>query len=84
MCKIYTSLLNNRIVNFCEEFNVIVDEQNGFRRSRSCEDHLFGITSIVRNRINRKISTLICKRHLIGLIGTCYLIDCYCICHKFA
>ena len=34
-----------------------MDEQNGFRKGRSCEDHLFVMTSIIRNRCNVKLDT---------------------------
>ena len=34
--KVYTSILNNRIMKYCEDSNVLVDEQNGFRQKRSC------------------------------------------------
>ena len=55
--KVYTGILNNRLVEFCNERNHLVDEQNGFRAGRSCNDHLFTLTSIIRNRLNSKIST---------------------------
>ena len=31
--------------------NIIVDEQNGFRPKRSCGDHIFFLTSIIKNRL---------------------------------
>ena len=49
--KLYTSVLEKRIVNYCETLNLISDEQNGFRRDRSCCDHIFSLTSIIRNRL---------------------------------
>ena len=44
--KTYTSLLNQRIVKYCDGNNIIVDEQNGFRKGRSCSDHLFTIRGV--------------------------------------
>ena len=58
--KVYTSILNNRLMNFCEDNNLIVEEQNGFRRKRSCNDHLYSFSSIVRNRINQGLDTYTC------------------------
>ena len=55
--KIYTSILCNRLASFCDANNMLVDEQNGFRCGRSCSDHLFTLSSIVRNRINQNQST---------------------------
>ena len=55
--KTYTSLLNKRLISYCNEKNILVDEQNGFRKGRSCSDHLFSLTSIIRNRFSLKQST---------------------------
>ena len=49
--KVYSSLLNKRIVNFCNIRGIFPDEQNGFRSGRSCEDHIFSLSSIIKNRI---------------------------------
>ena len=57
LSKTYSSLLNNRIVSYCNTLNLFVDEQNGFRQKRSCEDHIFSLTSIIRNRLNAKKQT---------------------------
>ncbi len=57
MAKMYTSLLNNRLQNYCDDFELLADEQNGFRRSRSCLDHIFTLTSVIRNRIVEKQPT---------------------------
>ena len=48
-------LLNNRLTNYLE--GLIPDEQNGFRKNRSCNDHVYVISSIVRNRIKNKENT---------------------------
>ena len=39
--KVYSCLINNRIVNFCNSENIFAEEQNGFRKKRSCDDHIF-------------------------------------------
>ena len=39
--KMYSSILNLRLTTHCERNNYIVDEQNGFRAERSCQDHKF-------------------------------------------
>ena len=48
--KAYSQLLNNRIIKYCNEVHLFCEEQNGFRKFRSCEDHIFTLTSIIRNR----------------------------------
>ena len=59
-CKIYADILNQRLSSWLESNSLLADEQNGFRKERSCIDHLYSLTSIVRNRkLNRK-STFVC------------------------
>ena len=48
--KLFSSILNKRIVKFCENNMLFAEEQNGFRQKRSCDDHSFVLTSIIRNR----------------------------------
>ena len=57
IAKLYSSILNNRLTQYCDYLEIIVDEQNGFRKDRSCVDHIFVLTSIVRNIINNNLST---------------------------
>ena len=48
--KLYTSLLNMRLAGYCEGSGYLVDEQNGFRSGRSCQDHIFTLSSLIRNQ----------------------------------
>ena len=57
--KIYTSILNSRITFYLEDENLLVDEQNGFRDSRSCEDHVFSLATIIQNRLYSNKDTFI-------------------------
>ena len=57
--KIYSQVLNNRVVSYCEEIDLFCDEQNGFRQSHSCEDHIFSLTTIIRNRLKFKRDTYV-------------------------
>jgi hypothetical protein len=57
LSKTYTSLLNNRILEYCDSLNLLVNEQNGFRKNRACIDHIFTLSSIIRNRLNSKLPT---------------------------
>ena len=57
--KMYSSVINNRLKYLCEANNLFATEQNGFRAKRSCSDHLYTLTSIIRNRINRKNCTFV-------------------------
>ena len=48
--KIFTTLLNNRLSDFVDQNIIYNDEQNGFRKKRSCAEHIYTLTSIIRNR----------------------------------
>ena len=50
MSKVYTKVLNKKIIFYVEEGNILVEEQSGFRAHRSCLDNLFSLTSIISNK----------------------------------
>ena len=73
-------MLNNRIVRFLETNNNLAEEQNGFRVSRSCLDHIFSPTCLIRQRLSLNLDTFACfidlKKLLILLIENCYYSGC--------
>jgi len=58
--KLYSSVINSRLLGFLETHNMLVDEQNGFRSTRACVDHLYSLTSIIRNIKLMNKDTLVC------------------------
>lgn len=50
--KLFSSFINKRISSYLEDRDILADEQNGFRRGRSCEDHAFTLSSLARNHDN--------------------------------
>ena len=46
--KTYSGILNNRLVKYLNETNFFADEQNGFRKNRSCNDHIFTLNSLIK------------------------------------
>ena len=50
--KIYTSFLHNWLTKYLDELDLIVDEQCGFRKGRSCLDQAYVLMSIIKNRMN--------------------------------
>ena len=58
--KIYSAILTSRIQKHLIEFNLLAEEQNGFRAARSCIDHLFTLITILRNRKKEGKSTFLC------------------------
>ena len=57
--KIFSSVLNRRISNCIEINDLVADEQNGFRKDRSCLDHVYSLTSIIRCRKKQGLSTYV-------------------------
>ena len=79
--KIYSAILNERLLTFLEANNLISDTQNGFRKLRSCIDHLFVLTSIIRNRKVNGLSTFVCYIDLAKAFDT---VDRDCLFMKLA
>ena len=59
-CKIYANLLNRRLLKWLESNGLLADEQNGFRRDRSCKDHIYALNSLIYNRKLNKKDTYAC------------------------
>jgi len=53
--KLYTSFMNMRLTSYLEQNDMLADEQNGFRKKRSCEDYVFTLNSIIKN--NKQVFT---------------------------
>ena len=58
--KAFCKVLNNRLRNYLELNGIIRDEQNGFRKNRSCQDHISSLHSILENRKLNKLDTYTC------------------------
>lgn len=59
VCKLYASILNQRLGVWADVNKKIDDSQNGFRKGRSCQDQLSTLTSIIdaRKRLNKDTIT---------------------------
>ena len=57
--KLHSSILNRRIVEYLENNNLLLDEQNGFRANRSCLDHVFVLTNLIRTRLEHNKDTFV-------------------------
>ena len=53
----YTSILCNRINKYLDLLGVIAEEPNGFRSKRSCEDHIYSLTSAIKYRKSKNLDT---------------------------
>ncbi len=59
MYKIYCTILKFRLTKYLEDNNILVQEQNGFRKMRSCLDHIFSLISTIENIYERRQSTFV-------------------------
>ena len=48
IAKLYSSIINNRLTKYCDIIDIIVDEQNGFRKASSCLDHIYILISVIK------------------------------------
>ncbi|UYV78505.1 hypothetical protein LAZ67_16001805 [Cordylochernes scorpioides] len=54
LSKLFTSILKNRLSNWIENRKLIAENQAGFRRGYSCQDHIFTLTSLIQMTLSRK------------------------------
>ena len=59
-CKVYAHILNSRLETWIEMNNILCDEQNGFRKDRSCLEHIYLLHSILSNRKLSRKDTFVC------------------------
>ena len=45
--KLFTSIINTRLIKFTDERNIITDSQTGFRKGYSTSDNLFVINCLI-------------------------------------
>lgn len=55
LCKIFEKLINKRLTNYLDKYNVLSDLQFGFRHARSTEDAVIALTTLIIEKLdNRK------------------------------
>ena len=54
--KVYSAVINKRVTHYLDTNKLLVDEQNGFRKQRSCTDHVYSLNAIIKNKLNAKKS----------------------------
>jgi hypothetical protein len=70
--KLFSGILNKRIVDVPDLNNLYADEQNGFRKGRACIDHIYALTSIIRSRKAKRKPTFAC---FVGFAEACDCVD---------
>ena len=78
--NLYCNILNDRLSRWESSNNILMDNQNGFRKNRSTVDHILTITSIIETRkINKKILSQLSSilgKHMTVSTGICCLKRC--------
>ena len=54
LSKLFTSILNERIVSYCNKYNVNSDAHFGFRRGLSTTDEIFSLHFLVQHPLQNK------------------------------
>ena len=54
--KVFSNIINNRVITHLEHEGLLAEEQNGFRKKRSCEQHIFTLVTLVKNNLVLKTS----------------------------
>ena len=52
--KVFTSILNNRLLNFLNYHDILLEEQAGFRKNYSCLDQIFILNCLINNKLKKK------------------------------
>ena len=60
VAKLFSYIMNKSLTKLVEQNNLLAEEQNGFRKKRSCLDHLFVLCTIIRNRKKQNLPTYTC------------------------
>ena len=55
--KLYASILNHRLLEWCEKRNKFGEEQGGFRPGRATTDQAFILSEMVKDRKTRGLET---------------------------
>ena len=52
--KIFTNVLNNRLVRWAEQYDKLDDSQGAYRKGRSTLDHIFSLYSIIHKYLRKR------------------------------
>ena len=58
--KLYSSILNARLMDYLDNHNHLAEEQNGFRKNRSCAQHIYTLNEVLHMRMNKNKTTHLC------------------------
>ena len=53
--KLFTAIINNRLTDYCNTYNIIQENQAGFRSNYSTNDHIFSLKMIIDLFFSKKL-----------------------------
>jgi hypothetical protein len=59
IAKLYSGILNQRLIKYLESNNILTDEQCGFRPGRGCDDRLFSLHAVIKKRLEEEQDTFV-------------------------
>ena len=54
VCKVFCHILKERLATVVEEYNLVVEEQGGFRRGRGCRDQIVSLILLGQTKVASK------------------------------
>lgn len=78
LAKLFTNIINNRLIEWSKTYDTITDAQFGFRQGLSTVDALFALQSVITKTLLNKniVALLTIQRHLTLLTDLIYGINC--------
>ena len=50
-CKVFCHILKEKLATVVEEYNLVVEEQGGFRRGRGCRDQIVSLILLGQTKV---------------------------------
>ena len=50
LSKVFSTILNLRLVEYLDNKDILCEEQNGFRKMRSCLEHIYTLSTIIKSK----------------------------------
>lgn len=70
MCKVMEKMINKRLIWYLDKYNILSEDQSGFRRHRSTKDNLITLQTHISNALNKKQQTILATFDIEGAFDT--------------
>jgi hypothetical protein len=80
--KLFSKVLNERLIQHLEDCSSLHESQNGFRPARNCVEHIFSLSQVVQGRIREKKLTFACFFDVRKAFDSVWLAGLFCKCSQ--